>query len=64
MLSNSIFNFTLTLISDNQFINIPSIAKNRNRGITVTKDRITKLKNNGIIIRIGADKGGYWKIIK
>jgi predicted HTH transcriptional regulator len=25
---------------------------------------IKKLKANGIIQRIGADRGGYWKIIK
>jgi hypothetical protein len=45
-------------------MSIPNIAKNINRGITVTKGRITKLKNIGILERIGADKGGYWKIIK
>ena len=30
---------------------------------TVARD-IEKLKENGVLIRIGHDKGGYWKIIK
>jgi len=33
-------------IRDNQFISIPNIAKIINRGITVTKGRITKLKKH------------------
>jgi ATP-dependent DNA helicase RecG len=29
-----------------------------------TKNNIAKLKSRGILERIGADKGGYWKIIQ
>jgi len=31
---------------------------------TTIKRDIEKLKANGLIERVGADKGGYWKITK
>lgn len=25
---------------------------------------LTKLKNNGLIVRVGSDKSGHWKVVK
>jgi len=52
------------LIQDNPQISQDKIAEI----IGITTDgvfwNIKKLKNKGILKRIGADKGGYWEIIK
>jgi ATP-dependent DNA helicase RecG len=52
----------MELISNNPFISILEIAAQIAKGISVTKVRIAKLQSNGMIERIGPDKGGYWKI--
>jgi ATP-dependent DNA helicase RecG len=31
---------------------------------TAVQNNIAKLKSRGLLERIGADKGGYWEIIK
>ena len=57
-------NAILALIKENNNISIPNIAEKIERGLTATKDRVSKLKANGFIERVGPDKGGYWKVIK
>jgi ATP-dependent DNA helicase RecG len=54
----------MELISNNPFISIPEIAVQITRGITAAKARIAKLQSNGMIERVGPDKGGYWKVIE
>jgi ATP-dependent DNA helicase RecG len=55
----------LELISQNPKISRKEMAINI-AGITEdgVKYNLNKLKNNGIIERIGPAKGGYWKILK
>jgi predicted HTH transcriptional regulator len=52
----------LDLMDKDSQISIPEISEKIRRGLTATKERIYKLKTNGLIERIGADKGGYWKV--
>ena len=59
---SDIDNIILHLINENSQISITDIAKKIERGLTATKERISKLKAKGLIERVGADKGGYWKI--
>jgi len=55
----------LELISQNPKISRKEMAINI---VGITEDgvkyNLNKLKNNGIIERIGPAKGGYWKILK
>jgi len=55
----------LELISQNSKISRKEMAINI---VGITEDgvkyNLNKLKNNGIIERIGPAKGGYWKILK
>jgi ATP-dependent DNA helicase RecG len=48
----------------NKKISIPDMAKIINRGITVTKETINRLKEEGKIKRIGSAKGGHWEVIE
>lgn len=54
----------LMLIGNNPKIAIPEIAKNISLSITAVENNIKKLKEKGIIQRIGPDKGGYWEVLK
>ena len=54
----------ISMIRENKKITIPQIAKYINKGISATKDRITKMKKYGYIERIGSLKGGYWHLIE
>jgi ATP-dependent DNA helicase RecG len=40
------------------------MAQQINISETAIQNNIAKLKSRGILERVGADKGGYWKIIK
>jgi len=31
--------------------------------VTTIKDQIQRLKNKGMIRRVGADKGGHWEVL-
>jgi len=54
----------LGLMEENNEISIPNIAQKIAKGLTATKDRISKLKSKGLIERVGPDKGGYWRVIR
>ena len=53
----------LALIHENPYISTTELAEK----CALTRDgvnyQIRKLKKNGCIVRVGADKGGYWEII-
>ena len=53
----------LAAIASNKNITIEQIATVINKGITVTKQHIAKLKKAGALRRIGPAKGGHWEII-
>ena len=61
--TDEIDNLILSLIKSDKFITIPDITQKIGKKLTATKDRLNKLKSRGLIERIGADKGGYWKVI-
>jgi ATP-dependent DNA helicase RecG len=52
------------LITDNNTITIPKIAEIIKVTEKTIKRDIAKLKESGIIKRIGPDKGGHWEIRK
>ena len=62
--TNMLDNIILSLIKENTQISITEIAQKIERGLTATKERISKLKAKGLLERIGPDKGGYWKVIE
>ena len=55
---------TLELIKANSYITIPELAAALNKSKSAIEKQTVKLKENQQLERIGADKGGYWKIIK
>ena len=52
----------IAIVLANNKISIPKIAREIEKGITVTKQYIANLRQKGIIKRVGPDKGGYWEI--
>ncbi len=52
----------LSVMKDKPEVAIKEIATKINKGVTVTKERIKKLKQLNAIERIGADRRGYWKV--
>jgi len=54
----------LELITSNPYITIEDLAGNLGISDRGVKKNISKLKSDGLIRRIGPDKGGYWEIIK
>lgn len=54
----------LNVINRNSQITQQEIANELNVSVLTIKRNINKLKEKGLLIRIGADKNGYWKIIK
>ena len=51
---NSIFN--------NQYITVEELASIVGISTRKIQANIAKLKSRGLLERVGADKGGYWKI--
>ena len=45
-------------------ITIPEIAEKLSRSERAIFLQINKLKEDGIIRRVGPDKGGYWEVLK
>jgi len=50
------------LIKNNARITIKELAGQLNLSTRAIEKNIAKLKTDGIIERIGADKGGRWKV--
>jgi len=53
----------IDLINQNKNITIPEMAKSIGISTRATEKQIAKLKEQGKIRRIGADKGGHWKAL-
>jgi len=49
-------------IKQDNAITIKQLSERLNFGITKIKSNITKLKELGILKRVGPDKGGYWEV--
>jgi len=56
-------NQILAIISINGKVSINEIAVQIGKGVTVTKEYIHKLKENGLLKRIGPAKGGHWQVV-
>ena len=54
----------LALITDNSKISIKEIAEKLGVTPKTIQRDLDKMKDNNIISRIGADKGGFWEICK
>lgn len=54
----------IDIISDNKWITIDGLSELVGISSRKIKENIRKLKDISILMRIGPDKGGYWKIIK
>ena len=52
----------LDIVSANSKIAIPQLAQQTGKGITATKIYINKLKEKGMLRRVGPAKGGHWEI--
>lgn len=52
------------VIKENNKISHSGLSKELNIGSDMIKECLKKLKNKGYLKRVGADNGGFWKIIK
>jgi len=52
----------IALIIENKFVSIKIMAETLKISNTAIKNHISKLKKQGLIKRIGPDKGGHWEI--
>jgi ATP-dependent DNA helicase RecG len=53
----------ITIIQKNKFVTIRQLSQQLEISETSIQNNLKKLKVKGILERIGADKGGYWKVI-
>lgn len=51
------------MIANDKYISMLEMAKSANVSLKTIKRDIDKLKNQGKLIRIGPDKGGYWEVV-
>ncbi len=54
----------IELISENPKISAVKISSKINISTRKVEENIAKLKNMGILVRVGSARGGYWKTIK
>jgi ATP-dependent DNA helicase RecG len=54
----------LNRIAENRLITAEELVEIVGINLRNIKSNIAKLKSLGILERVGADKGGYWKILK
>jgi ATP-dependent DNA helicase RecG len=54
----------LKLIISNSYITIKEMAEKIKISETAIQNNLSKLKTAGIIVRIGSDKSGQWKILQ
>ena len=52
----------LELMKDNKYITAKELSEHIKIGTTAVDNNISKLKEKGILKRIGTAKSGYWKI--
>jgi ATP-dependent DNA helicase RecG len=54
----------LRLIYSNKRISISGMAKEVGISTTAVHKNLTKLKQKGILRRVGPDKGGHWEVVR
>ena len=53
----------LELIKNNPRITLQEIAEKMNRSKRAIEMQVKKLRENGVLKRVGATKNGYWEIV-
>lgn len=53
----------IDLISDNMNITIEGLATELNISGRAVKKQLAKLKQEGVLRRVGPDKGGHWEVV-
>jgi len=54
----------LEIINDDKFVTISKLSKLLDLSTTAVEKNIAKLKDKGLLKRVGPAKGGYWEIVK
>ena len=54
----------IDIINRTPNISIKDMADNLKINISAVQKHVDKLKEKGLLKRVGPDKGGYWKVIK
>ena len=54
----------IDLLKDNPTLSIPEIAEKLEKSKSATERAIRKLRQSGLLKRIGPDKGGHWEVIE
>ena len=52
----------LELLSSNSHLTINDMSKAIGISTTAIENNIARLKNKGLLIRVGGDKGGHWEV--
>jgi len=53
----------LKIIEINNYVSIKEISDRMRINISAAQKHVDTLKTKNLIVRIGPDKGGYWKVI-
>jgi ATP-dependent DNA helicase RecG len=61
-MSGKTSNKIIVLINKNPKITIPEMSKEIGITERSVERNINKLKEQALLVRIGSDKGGYWKV--
>ena len=59
---NEIEKAILSLVRANQYIRVFEMAQKISKPVRTIENNISRLKERGILSRIGSKKTGYWKI--
>jgi len=54
----------LLLLQDNPALSIPELAEKMKKSESAVERAIRKLRQSGLLKRVGPAKGGYWEIIE
>lgn len=52
----------LQIVSKNKYVTIAEISSTLKIATTTVENNLEKLKNKGLLRRIGPDKGGHWEV--
>ena len=52
----------LELLRQTPHLSIPEIAERLEKSESAIERAIRKLRSSGLLVRVGPDKGGYWKV--
>ena len=53
----------LSLIKENPYISVASIARECGVSAKTARNMIDELRDGNFLVRVGPDKGGYWRVL-